>query len=134
MRYVRDEDQPLEIWRDGVETRMYVSARTGAGQLTMFEQWCEPDCGAPTHIHAVEEVLRVLNGTADIWVGTEHQETGPGESVIIPAGIEHGFVNIGSGQLHTLAVLAAPMFEAHFVESETDVRRWMPSTGLESGA
>lgn len=125
-RHVRDDDRPLEIWRDGVETRMFVSAQTGSRQLTMFEQWCAPGAGAPDHIHAVEEVLRVLAGAAEIRVGEDSHAVGPGESVIIPAGISHGFTNTGAGALHTLAVLAAPVFEVHYTESGRDDRRWAP--------
>ena len=124
MRHVRDLDQPLEQWRDGVRTRMFVSAQTGARQLTMFEQWCDPGQGAPTHVHVVEEVLRILDGQADIWVAGERRAVLPGESVIIPAGVEHGFLNTGVEPLHTLAVLAEPIFEARYVDSGLDTRRW----------
>jgi mannose-6-phosphate isomerase-like protein (cupin superfamily) len=116
----------MEIWRDGVETRMFVSAQTGSHQLTMFEQWCVPGAGAPDHLHAVEEVLRVLAGEAEIWVADNHYSVGPGESLVIPAGIHHGFTNTGSDTLHTLAVLASPIFEVHYTESGRDDRRWSP--------
>src|SRR5438093_192602 len=33
---------PPEHWRPGVETRMVVSARNGAAQLCVFEQWVAP--------------------------------------------------------------------------------------------
>jgi mannose-6-phosphate isomerase-like protein (cupin superfamily) len=124
MRHVRDHDQLLEHWRDGVRTRMFVSAQTGARQLTMFEQWCDPGYGAPTHVHVVEEVLRVLDGEADIWVAGERRAVRPGESVIVPAGVEHGFINTGAEPLHTLAVLAEPIFEARYIDSGLDTRRW----------
>lgn len=126
MLLVRDEDRELEIWRDGVSTRMFVSAATGASQLTVFEQWCAPSRGAPDHVHAVEEVLRVLNGVAEIWVDAERRTVKPGGSVIIPAGVRHGFENVGSGPLHTLAILAEPIFEVHYVESDRSDRRWGP--------
>lgn len=125
--YIRDSDRELETWRDGVQTRMFVSSATGASQLTVFEQWCAPRCGAPDHIHAVEEVLRVLAGAAQIWVGGDFQTVNEGESVIIPAGIQHGFRNVSEGQLHTLAILAAPIFEVHYSESERSDRRWGPT-------
>ena len=126
MLYIRDEDQPVETWRPGVDTRMFVSSATGAAQLTVFEQWCDPQHGAPMHIHAVEEVLRVLAGSADITVGDVSQHVEVGESVIIPAGQAHGFVNTGNVPLHTLAILAAPIFEVHYLEGPRDNRRWGP--------
>jgi mannose-6-phosphate isomerase-like protein (cupin superfamily) len=124
MRVIHDTEQPVETWRDGVETRMYVSAMTGAAQLTVFEQWCAPGQGAPAHLHAVEEVLRILAGQAEVWVGAERAELGSGASTVIAAGAVHGFRNIGSETLHVQAILAAPMFEAHYIEGARDSRRW----------
>jgi hypothetical protein len=54
MRIIDHVEQEREQWRPGVLTRMRVSAVTGAAQLCIFEQWCDPGCGAPTHLHAVE--------------------------------------------------------------------------------
>lgn len=127
MLFIRDNDREQEVWRDGVITRMFVSAATGASQLTVFEQWCAPGHGAPDHIHAVEEVLRVLAGVTSIWVDGERQTVVAGESVIIPAGVCHGFENTGSDTLHTLAILAAPIFEVRYTESGRDDRRWGPN-------
>ena len=126
MRIVRDSEQPLEVWREGVETRMLASSAAGAAQLTIFEQWCAPGLGAPTHLHAVEEVLRVLAGAAEVWVSAERATLGPGDSVIIPAGATHGFRNVTHGALHVQAILAAPIFEARYLDPERDVRRWGP--------
>jgi hypothetical protein len=58
MRTVDLEQQPSEQWRAGVKTRMWTSAANGAAQLCLFEQWCESGHGAPTHLHAVEEVSK----------------------------------------------------------------------------
>ena len=66
MRIVDLNAEPREEWRKGVLTRMRVSAKNGGMQLCLFEQWCEPGHGAPTHLHAVEEVLHVLEGEADV--------------------------------------------------------------------
>jgi len=71
MDIIDHEREPLEQWRDGVMTRMRVSAVNGAQQLCPFEQFCEPGKGAPTHMHSVEEVLTVLSGEAEIWVEDE---------------------------------------------------------------
>src|SRR6476646_10445009 len=57
--------QQLERWREGVMTRMRMSALLGGRQLCIFDQFCDPGLGAPIHSHAVEEVLEVIEGTAD---------------------------------------------------------------------
>ena len=57
MKTIDIRDRSAEHWRPGVETRMVVSAASGAAQLCIFEQWVAPGAGAPTHSHPVEEVL-----------------------------------------------------------------------------
>jgi len=110
MRVVDHTQQEQERWRPGVLTRVRISTLTGAAQLCVFEQWCDPGCGAPAHLHGVEEVLTVLDGCAEIWVGEERATVMAGQSVIVPAGQRHGFHNTGETVLHLEATLAAPMF------------------------
>ena len=40
-------DQPLEKWREGVMTRMRMSALLGGKQMCIFDQFCDPGLGAP---------------------------------------------------------------------------------------
>src|SRR5436309_8906383 len=121
------EQQPVEVWREGVTTRMRVSRVNGAVQLCQFEQWCAAGKGAPTHLHAVEEILTVLQGEAEIWVEGERTLSKAGQSTIVPAGHKHGFRNVGAETLHVLATLAAPIFEATFEDQKELSRRWVPA-------
>jgi mannose-6-phosphate isomerase-like protein (cupin superfamily) len=108
-------------------TRMLVSAITGAHQLCLFEQWSEPGVGAPTHFHAVEETLTVVEGEAEVWLDGESATVRSGQTVVVPAGHPHGFRNTGTGLLKTLAVLAAPVFEAAYEDKRETPRRWLPT-------
>ena len=119
-------DTPPENWRPGVETRMLVSARTGAAQLCIFEQWVAPGNGAPTHSHPVEEVLTVREGEAEMWIYEERVIVSAGQSLTVPARRMHGFRNSGSVTLHLHAVLASPVFEATPEGASEPVRRWEP--------
>src|SRR5471032_1760246 len=107
MQVVDLEQQPREEWRAGVRTRMRASAANGSTQLCLFEQWCDPGNGAPTHLHAVEEVLHVIDGQADVWIDDAHATLTSGQLVIVPAGRKHGFSNTGKGILHITSTLAA---------------------------
>lgn len=127
MRILDHSTQAKEEWRAGVLTRMQVSALTGSMQLCIFQQWCEPGRGAPTHLHAVEEVLTILAGTADVWVGSTQMQLAAGKSVVVPAGRKHGFTNTGTGILHVQATLAASSFEASFDNPNEVSRRWLPT-------
>jgi quercetin dioxygenase-like cupin family protein len=64
-------DSVPEQWREGVETRMLVSASNGSAQLCIFEQWIAPGAGAPIHVHTVEEVLSVRDGQAEMWLDAQ---------------------------------------------------------------
>lgn len=115
-----------EQWRAGVLTRLRVAAAAGSTQLCIFEQWCAPGAGAPTHHHAVEEVLTVLAGRAEVWVDDQRVTLTADQSLIVPAGRAHGFRNSGEATLHLLATLAAPIFEAAYEDQRETPRRWLP--------
>ena len=133
MRILDHTAQEREEWRPGVTTRMRISAVSGSVQLCVFEQWCEPGKGAPTHLHAVEEVLSVLAGEAEVWIGDDRAAVVRGQSVVIPAGRKHGFRNTGDQVLHVQAILAAPMFEASFDNAGEISRRWVPAADSHGG-
>lgn len=134
MNVLRHGERPLEKWRDGVVTQMRMSFLLGGRQLCIFDQFCDPGLGAPTHIHAVEEVLDVLAGRAEIWLEDEKSAVEAGQSVLIPAGARHGFRNVGTSILHVRATLAAPIFEAQYDSTKETSRRWSPpATGPGDG-
>jgi quercetin dioxygenase-like cupin family protein len=127
MTTIDHASQPKDEWRPGVLTRMVASALTGTSQLAVFEQWCDPGLGAPAHLHAVEEILTVLEGEAVVWVEDERRQLTAGQSAIIPAGRKHGFSNTGSGILRVQAILASPVFEAAYDDARETPRRWLPT-------
>jgi quercetin dioxygenase-like cupin family protein len=117
-------DRPPEQWREGVQTRMVISAQSGATQLCVFEQWVAPGTGAPTHSHPVEELLTVREGEAEMWLGEARMLVRAGQSLIVPAGRLHGFRNAGAGTLHIHAILASSIFEATPEGASEPIRRW----------
>lgn len=129
MKLIDHNNQTRQDWRPGVSTRMRISALTGASALSIFEQWCEPGLGAPIHWHPVEEVLTVLSGEAEIWIDGERVRASAGHSALIPAKLRHGFRNSEDSELHMLAVLASPIFEAQFDDSPEVTRRRVPGIG-----
>lgn len=126
MEIFEHETQPLEKWRDGVMTLVRVSALVQSKQLCIFEQFCEPGLGAPIHLHAVEEVLEVMEGEAEIFLRDESVIVKPNQSVLVPAGAKHGFKNVGTGILKVRATLAAPIFEASYEDRAELSRRYVP--------
>jgi hypothetical protein len=55
-----------EQWREGVLTRMLVSAATGAAELCIFEQFCDPGCGAPIQHARGHACHHIAPGTVDV--------------------------------------------------------------------
>jgi quercetin dioxygenase-like cupin family protein len=127
MTVISHANQPQDEWRPGVLTRMIASSAVGTAQLCVFEQWCDPGLGAPAHLHAVEEILTVLEGEAEIFVESEKHRATAGQSVVIPAGLKHGFKNTGTGTLRVQAILASPVFEAAYDDARETPRRWLPA-------
>jgi mannose-6-phosphate isomerase-like protein (cupin superfamily) len=127
MNVLDHNNQPQEKWRDGVMTRMRVSALLGGHQLCIFDQFCDYGLGAPIHIHAVEEVLEVIDGRAEISLGNESAILTANQSIVIPAGMKHGFRNLEKTVLHVRATLASPIFEASYENSNEISRRWVPA-------
>lgn len=126
MNVLNHEMQPLEKWRDGVMTRMRVSALTSSVQLCIFEQFCDPGLGAPIHLHAIEEVLEIMEGEAEVFLRGEMILVRANQSVLVPAGAKHGFKNVGKGILKVRATLAAPIFEATYEDRAELARRYVP--------
>ena len=126
MQVIDLDRRPREEWRQGVLTRMLTSAASGGGQLCIFEQWCETGHGAPTHLHAVEEVLHVLDGQAEVWIDETRATVTKGQLVVVPAGRRHGFSNTGTSVLHIQSTLASPVFEAAYDDKRETPRRYLP--------
>src|SRR5262249_5295592 len=78
------------------------------------------------HLHAVEEILRVFEGQADVWIGEAHVTLTPGQLVVVPAGRKHGFANNGTTVLRIQSTLAEPVFEAAYDDNRATPRRWLP--------
>ena len=67
---------------------------TDSQKLLMVRATMEPRCCHPFHVHPHrEEIIHVLSGMAEQWVGEEYRILGPGEVAVIPPGMPHGTYN-----------------------------------------
>jgi len=134
-----------------IETRRFVTASeiVNGRSPWAFEEWlCRSDVVPnqdllmvrvtiePGRCHAFhthpnrEEILYVLSGRAEQWVGREHRTIGSGEMAFVPKGEVHGTYNVFKEPLVFLAILApsgAP--EPALV----DVSKQEPWAGLRKG-
>ena len=76
-------------------------------ELLMVRANMEPGRSHPFHTHPTrEEIIYVLSGRAEQWIGREHRILGPGEMVLIPKGEVHGTYNPFRERLVFLAILS----------------------------
>ena len=117
MTIVEHHSQP---WRDnrlGSRVQLIVDAAAGVTALALVNQVCEPGVGAPSHTHEFEEIVTVVEGSAEVWVAGQRQVIGPGTSVFVRPGAVHGFRNVGDEPLRVQAVIASTELRATYVGS-----------------
>jgi mannose-6-phosphate isomerase-like protein (cupin superfamily) len=79
----------------------------GLRRLVLAAGRLGPGQGGPLHLHHGEEILRILSGSAVVQVGDEQRRCGPGDVVIIPADVVHGFVTETEVAMEVVAELDA---------------------------
>ena len=87
--------------------------RASDGKLQVILSTIEPGGGtgdeAYTH-DSDEEVLVVLEGVLDLWVGTEHYRLEAGDAVTHPSRVPHHNTNPGPGIARVLFCITPPSF------------------------
>lgn len=81
--------------------RWHLTAAETGGRLARAEHWAPAGSGAgPLHVHEGSlERMEVLAGAVDALVGKDRVRISPGESVRIPAGVEHSWVATADAHL-----------------------------------
>ena len=75
--------------------------------LMMVRANMEAGWSHPFHTHPTrEEIIYILSGRAEQWIGEQRRVLGPGELVFIPKGEVHGTYNPFRERLVFLAILA----------------------------
>ncbi len=101
-----DHVSAVEIpWRPGYR-RFTLAGKEEGVACSASLSILEPGAGAPTHFHnAADEVIVVLEGTLEMWIGEERRLVGAEHTVSLPAGVPHGFRAVGPGPTRFLAFL-----------------------------
>ncbi len=109
-------------WRPGTTTYLLAGEAVGSKQLCAFEQLHEPGGGAPPHRHpGLEEVVTVLGGRGLFEVEGEEAQVEAVSTVIVPAGAEHSFTNVGDDPLWVMAVFASPIAQIEYSATPGEV-------------
>lgn len=68
----------------------------------------EPGCRLPRHTDSAEEIIVILDGTAEVQVGDERQTLAAPGLAIVPKCVPHEVRNARDGELRFAAVYAEP--------------------------
>jgi mannose-6-phosphate isomerase-like protein (cupin superfamily) len=68
----------------------------------------EPGRGPGLHRHPYSETWVIHAGTARFTAGTEEVDAGPGDVLVVEAGVPHKFVSTGTDRLDMVCIHAAP--------------------------
>lgn len=100
-------------------------------ELLMVRPTMEPGRCHGFHTHPTrEELIYVISGKAEQWVGKEHRILGPGDVAFIPKGEVHGTYNPFDEKLVFLAILSPSNAGGPDV---VDVSQEEPWSGMRAG-
>lgn len=106
---------PLNVM--GNHIRLLLTGADTGGQFTLVEEYDQPGCGIPLHIHQHEdEVFQVFEGQVKCRVGDQTIIAGPGTTVYAPKGLPHGYQIVGDGPARLQVAIFPAGIEHMFVE------------------
>ncbi|MBA3364360.1 MAG: cupin domain-containing protein [Actinobacteria bacterium] len=84
--------------------------------LTMIVEDIAPGDRIPLHRHQVDEVIAIVSGTGEVYLGGATVRVSAESAIFVPAGAAHGTTNTGSGPLRLHAIFPAPVIEMQMLE------------------
>ena len=98
--------------------------RPGGGP-TFLEFHPAPGFSTGDHVHSqIEEIFYVVEGEVQIRVGDQALRARPGDFVLVPPGVAHGFGNPGNDPAKMLLVISpAGVHESYFEELAEVLRK-----------
>ncbi len=93
--------------------------------LMMVRANMEPGRSHPFHSHPTrEEMIYIISGKAEQWVGRQKRILGPGEMAFIPMGEIHGTWNAGNETLVFLAILSPAKADEAGIVDHSEEEPW----------
>lgn len=112
LRFVTSAEATIEILPWGRHEWLSRSDLTGARELQLVRVTMPPGKAHAFHRHpCMEEVLYVVSGRAEQWVGRERRILSAGELAFVPRDEVHGTYNVFDEPLVFLAVLSPAVID-----------------------
>ena len=81
-----------DLWFGNTRVAIRVSAAEGEDEICVIEHWMPEGEAPPLHIHHSEdEIFHVIEGRMRIRIAGREVIAGPGDTILAPRGIPHGF-------------------------------------------
>lgn len=111
LRFIQQGDVQVEQLPWGPHEWISRTGLTAAQQLMLVRVTMPPGEAHKFHRHpSLEEIIYVVEGTAEQWVDRKFRLLGPGDAAHIPVDVVHGTYNAGSDPLIFLAILSPAVF------------------------
>jgi quercetin dioxygenase-like cupin family protein len=105
-------DEGDALWFLGNLVTVKATGADTGGRATVVEFLNPPGFAPPLHRHTVEdEMFLLLSGRATFWCDGQELVAGPGDFVLLPAGLAHSFLVAPDEPLHTLQITTPAGFE-----------------------
>ena len=112
LRFVTSRDAEVEVLPWGPHEWLARPGLVDAKQLQLVRVTMPPGKAHQFHRHpCMEEILYVVEGRAEQWVGNQNRILGPGETAHIPTNEVHGTYNVFAERLVFLAILSPARFD-----------------------
>lgn len=99
-------------WFLGSRMTLKAGIEDTAGSFTLLEQYMPAGFAPPSHVHHdEEEVFAILEGTLHVTCGNDAWDVGPGDTVVLPRGVVHGFAVTSAGPARIWHLTAPAKFE-----------------------
>ncbi len=105
--HVLEQTRPEPTPIPGVRHATWAAGRDGLRSLSVWRQSLAAGAATPPHSHPCEEIVLCLAGRGEVRIGDQVHAFGAGQTVLLPADLEHQIFNAGEEPLETTAVFAA---------------------------
>jgi quercetin dioxygenase-like cupin family protein len=110
------------FWGPGDRYTFLVTSEESAGSMFALDCLVGAGGGPPPHRHLAEdELFTILAGAIEFTTGDETRTVGAGESVFVPRGVRHAYVNEAGEDARMIAVYSPAGMEGWFREVCTPV-------------
>jgi mannose-6-phosphate isomerase-like protein (cupin superfamily) len=124
-------DEGRALWFLGNLVTVKASSVDTGGRVSVVEFLNPPGFAPPLHRHLREdEMFLVLDGSATFSCDGEEMAAGPGDFVLLPAGLPHTFLVTSTEPLRTLQITTPGGFEDYAaLAGEPALERRLPAPG-----